>query len=163
MNNFFIDDLIERFETVTDSVHICEQSDVLDYINDFDYRKGCNYFPMICFEETNDSPIKVLPAESKFLTDPEHRGTWMIGMEGDAINYIMCLKSQGDTLYIDTFEVNKELRGQGVAGNVISVIESVAELYFKYLLASPFDTDAISFWEHMDYVEGKNGYWAKIL
>ena len=163
MNKFFIDDLIERLETAVDSVSICEQSDVLDYINDFDYKKGCYCFPMICFEETNDSSFRTFPSESKFLTDPEHRGTWVIGSEDGIINFIMCLKSEGSNLYIDTFETNKDLRGQGIAGNIISVVESVAEMYFKYILVSPFDTDAISFWEHMEYQEGKNGYWAKVL
>lgn len=163
MNKFFIDDVIERLETVSDTIHVCEQCDVLDYIKDFDYKNGCSCFPMICFEETNDSSFKVDPSESKFLNDPEHRGTWIIGSDGGIISFIMCLKSQGAALYIDTFETNKDLRGQGIAGNVIAVVESVAEQYFKYLLVSPFDTDAISFWEHMEYVEGKNGYWAKEL
>ena len=162
MNKLFVDDLVERLESVVDTVRVCKQSEVLDYIDDYDYEDGCNHFPMLCFEVSSDNDFDVDSSESKFLYDSAYNGTWIIGSEDD-INFIMCLKSNGNSLYIDAFEVNIDMRGQGIAGDVLSVLESVAENYFKNILITPFDSDAISFWEHMEFKEGNNGYWVKEL
>lgn len=161
MNKLFIDDLVERLETVVDVVKVCEQHDILDYIDDYDYKEGCNHFPMICFETSNDNCFNVQTSESKFLYDPMYKGTWIIGIENDTIAFIMCLRNINSLLHIDAFEVNTDMRGQGVGGNVVSVIESISENYFENIAVSPFDTDAMSFWEHMEYEEGNNGYWLK--
>ena len=47
--------------------------------------------------------------------------------------------------------------------NIVSIIEDTACDYFDYISASPFDTDAKSFWEHIGYIEDVNGNMVKDL
>jgi GNAT superfamily N-acetyltransferase len=102
-------------------------------------------------------------SESKFLNDSSHIGTWIMGTNEDELIFMLNLKSKGSVLEIDAFEIRDELRGQGLGSNILSVIESVAEQYYSSIIVSPFDTDAMNFWEHIGYVEDMNGNWIKQL
>ena len=51
------------------------------------------------------------------------------------------------------------MRGKGIGGKIIDIIESVGEEYYNYIEVSPFDTRAINFWESREYVESNNGTW----
>jgi hypothetical protein len=65
---------------------------------------------------------------------------------------------------IDVLEVNEDMRRHGLGGNIVSIIESVAETYYPTISVSPFDTDAINFWEHMKYYKEENySNWVKKL
>ena len=157
MNKFFLDDLTERFDTIVDGTRILTQKEMKTLLLDE------NQFPMICNEHTPDSNFEVTVDESKFLNDKSHNGTWILGGSEDSIDFILCLKTYEQILFIDVLEVNSEMRNQGIGGNVVSIIESVAEQYFSAIFVSPFDTDAINFWEHMEYCQEKNGNWIKLL
>ena len=161
MNKFFIDDLLERLETLSDTVKVIDQGSLKGVI----YLFGCqNQFPMICYEHTNDSNFDVDISESKFLNTRAYGGTWIIGCNDDTIDFLVCLKSYEQMLFIDVLEVNEEMRGQGLGGNIVSIIESVAETYYPTISVSPFDTDAINFWEHMEYYKEENhSNWVKKL
>ena len=161
MNKLFVDDLVERLEYGFGSVKVYTQDVVKKVLRD---RSEYLNFPMISFEHTDDSSFYVDISESKFLNDPSHAGTWIVGSNYDEIAFIVNLKNwNGSLLEIDALEIRDELRGQGFGSNVISVIESVAEQYFDSIVVSPFDTDAQNFWNKMDYEEGYNGYWVKKL
>lgn len=138
-----------------------------EYVKEHILADDCqDMFPMVSNEFTTDSWFTVDINESKFLNDGDYDCTWLVGCDyDDNMSYVLCLKSYGKdkTLSIEAFEVNKDMRGQGIGANVISVIESAVQNYFDFISVSPFDTDAINFWEHMEYVEGKNGKWIKML
>ena len=161
MNKFFIDDLLERLETLSDTVNIIDQKSLKNTIILY----GCqNRFPMVCNEYTPDSNFDVDIDESKFLNDGSYNGTWIIGYDDDTINFLICLKTYEQILFIDVLEVNDDMRGQGLGGNIVSIIESVAETYYHTISISPFDTDAINFWEHMEYYNEENHLnWVKRL
>lgn len=160
MNKYFLDDLTERLETVFDGVQILDQKSMKGHLALLDMT---DQFPMVSYEYTPDSNFEATVDESKFLNDKSYNGTWIIGGAENTIDFILCLKSYEQMLFIDVFEVNKEMRGQGTGANVISITESVAGEYFSKILVSPFDTDAINFWEHMEYFNEKNGNWVKPL
>ena len=161
MNKFFVDDLLERLETLSDTVNVIDQKSLKNTI----ILLGCqNQFPMICYEHTNDSNFDVDMDESKFLNDRNYNGTWIVGCDDDAFNFLICLKTYEQILFIDALEVNEDMRGQGLGGNIVSIIESVAEPYYPTISVSPFDTDAINFWEHMEYYKEENhSNWIKKL
>lgn len=161
MNKLFVDDLVERFEDVFDVVNVWNQKSVRDWF----ILEGEQYlyFPMTCFEHTDDSNFEVEIQESKFLNDSTHTGTWIIGGNDEQIDFILNLQEYGSTIEIDVFEVNEKQRGYGLGGNIVSIIESVVENYYRHIRVSPFDTSAMNFWEHMEYREGLNGYWIKNL
>ena len=72
MNKFFVDDLLERLETLSDTVNVIDQKSLKNTI----ILLGCqNQFPMICYEHTNDSNFDVDMDESKFLNDRNYNGT----------------------------------------------------------------------------------------
>ena len=101
---------------------------------------------------------------NKLFIDRAYGGTWIIGCNDDTIDFLVCLKSYEQMLFIDVLEVNEEMRGQGLGGNIVSIIESVAETYYPTISVSPFDTDAINFWEHMEYYKEENhSNWVKKL
>lgn len=161
MNKLFIDDLVERLEFEIDTVTVNTQDEVRKAIVE---TKEYDRFPMISYEHTRDSIFEVEISESKFLNDLSHNGTWIMGTNQDDLIFILNLKSNGNVLEIDAFEVRDELRGQGLGANILSVVESVAEQYYSSIIVSPFDTTAINFWERMEYEEDKNGcYWTKQL
>ncbi len=160
MNKLFVDDLVERFEFTLDNVTVNNQDEVREALVDM---KEYDRFPMISFEHTNDSNFDVEINESNFLNDISHVGTWIIGMNEDEITFILNLKNKGNILEIDTLEIRDELRGQGLGSNIVSIIESVAEQYFASVIVSPFDTDSMNFWNHMEYDDWKNGYLIKKL
>ena len=153
MNKFFVDDLLERLETLSDTINVIDQKSLKNTI----ILLGCqNQFPMICYEHTNDSNFDVDMDESKFLNDRNYNGTWIIGCNDDTIDFLVCLKTYEQILFIDVLEVNEDMRKQGLGGNIVSIIESVAETYYPTISVSPFDTDAINFWEHMEYYKEEN-------
>lgn len=160
MNIFFIADLVERLgfglDTIVKGTQNTVKSKLLE-LNEYDR------FPMISYEHTNDSNFDVNISESNFLNNISHSGTWIIGMNEDEIAFILNLKNKGNILEIDTLEIRDELRGQGLGSNIVSVIESVAEQYFASVIVSPFDTDSMNFWNHMEYDDWKNGYLIKKL
>lgn len=158
MNKLFIEDFVERIENICPNVNICRQSEVFDILKETD---SFEQFPMISYEYTEDSQFSVEIDESKFLNDKSHDGTWIIGMDDDTINFIINLKATNNILHIDAFEVNKDMRGQEIGGNVISMIESVAYTHFDKIVVSPFDTSATEFWEHLGYIENENGEFVK--
>lgn len=161
MNKLFIDDLVERLEFEIDTVTVNTQDEVRKAIVE---TKEYDRFPMISYEHTRDSIFEVEISESKFLNDLSHNGTWIMGTNQDDLIFMLNLKSNGNVLEIDAFEVRDELRGQGLGANILSVVESVAEQYYSSIIVSPFDTTAINFWERMEYEEDKNGcYWTKQL
>jgi len=162
MNKLFVDDLVDRLENNIDVVNVWEQRGVRDWFI-LDGEQYLN-FPMTCFEHTDDSNFEVDIQESKFLNDSAHKGTWIIGGNGEQIDFVLNLQEcYGNILEIDVFEVNEKQRGYGLGGNIVSIIESIAYDYYKVIRVSPFDTSAMNFWDHMDYKEGLNGYWIKTL
>ena len=161
MNKLFIDDLVERLEFEFDTVTVNTQDEVRKELVE---TKEYDRFPMISYEHTRDSIFEVEISESKFLNDLSHIGTWIMGTNEDELIFILNLKSKGNVLEIDAFEIWDEFRGQGLGSNILSAIESVAEQYYSSIIVSPFDTTAINFWEHMEYEEwGNQGYFIKKL
>jgi len=149
MNKLFIDDLIDRFGCELETILCGDQNMVKSKLIEFG---DCDRFPMICYEHTNDSNFEVDLSETKFLNDPIHAGTWIMGINDDEIVFILNLKNRNNISFeIDVFEVRDELRGSGIGSNLIAVVESVAEEYYKCIVVSPFDTDAQNFWEKMEY------------
>lgn len=162
MNYLFVKDFIDNLESVLyTSVEQTNQKSVKELLTNCEYGE---VFPMISSEYTPDSNFNVDISESKFLNDNVHNGCWFVcGEEGDVIYCLINLKQIGEVLEIDTFEVNKELRCQGIGGNVVNCIEDIAERYFDAIYVSPFDTDAMNFWCHMGYEEDNMGNWVKKL
>lgn len=164
MNKLFLDDLVERLETTTcTNVRVCEQKDIVDIISEFDPQEGLNDFPMVCFETSTDCQFNVPSSESKFLHSKDYNCTWIAGCDDDCVNFLICLKSVENTIHIEAFEVNVNMRGDGLGGTIVTVIESIAEMYYDYVVVSPFDTDAMNFWGHMEYKETRWGTWVKDL
>ena len=158
MNKLFKDDLIERLLNICDDVETGTQ-----YLPRTHLKDEADWFPMLAFEENSDDNSYVEFEESNFLTSPLHQGFWIVGWNEDDISFIFNLKEHNRTLEIDALEVNRDKRGGGLGGNLVSIIESVAEHYYDDIMISPFDTSAMNFWEHMEYEEGNNGYWIKTL
>ena len=114
-----------------------------------------NEFPMICFENTNDSDFIVDISESKFLNDESHEGEWLIIEPANNIG-IICLKENDDTLHIDVFEINMLFRGIRFSRQIIEALETSSKKYYKKIVVVPFDSSAYNFWEHLEY--RNNGY-----
>ena len=159
MNKQFIDDLVDRMGNEMTIIET-NQNGVKSHIHRMEME---DKFPMICYEHTEDSEFDVSIDESKFLNDKTHDGFWILGMNDDEIVFIINLQSSKNKLIIDTFEVNTDYRGEGFGRNVISVIEDIAEHYYGEISASPFDVDAGEFWNHMDYLEWRDGNLIKQL
>ena len=159
MNLLFLNDLVDRLGNEM-TILKTDQKSLKDLICRMDME---DKFPMICHEYTEDSNFEVSINESKFLNDVMHRGTWLVGMNEDEIIFLCNLNAYGISLDIDTFEVNKDYRGEGLGGSIVSVIESIAEHYYNEISASPFDTDAGTFWVHLDYLEWRDGNLVKPL
>lgn len=160
-NKLFLEDLRDRLEYGFDNVNIWEQDNVLSWL----ILEGETYFnfPMLCFEQTPDSVFKVGITESKFFNDRSHEGDWFVLTRDEEVLCIFNLKEFHGVLEIDALEVREDRRNTGIGSNVVSVIESVAEDYYDSIEVSPFDTDAMNFWEHMEYVENSRGEWVKKL
>lgn len=159
MNSLFLDDLLENLEEIVPDVWTTGSQESMKYKLDEEYWK----FPMICFERTDDSSFEVPMDESKFLNDSSHKGLWIAGCDDDIIHFILNLKENNGSLEIDAIEVNVNMRGEGMGGDIVSSIETAAEDRYDKIIVSPFDTTAMNFWEHMGYDEGRNGYWMKEL
>ena len=164
MNKLFLGELIDWLAIGSDShcvVTKVSQEYLKEYIQE---NQSDAAFPMVCIEYTNDSNFIVDIDESKFLNSKDYDLTWLIGSDYDGYpSFLLCLDSCENNLSIEVFEVNNFMRWKGIGANVLSILESVAEKYYTHISVSPFDTDAINFWEHMEYVEGKNGKWIKKL
>lgn len=158
MNYFLIEDIEIDLENLAPNIDCVNQTELKTLL-----RGSYNDFPMICFERTTDSNVEVSPNESKFLNDPSHKGNWFIGYDDDEIYFIINLKDEGKVVEIDTFEVNQNKRNMKLGSSVVDAIENALSCEYDYIEISPFDTDAINFWEHMGYQEGNNGYWIKKL
>ena len=163
MNSFILEELMDELAISLGVVTSTSQEDVKECIQ----KGNCqDMFPMVSNEFTNDSGFTVSIDESKFLNDKDYHYTWIIGSDNeDNMKFLLCIREyeREKTLSIEAFEVNKDMRGYGIGGNVVSVIESVAQNFFKFISVSPFDTEALNFWEHMEYEESKNGHWVKKL
>ena len=157
MNKLFIDDIVDRMGNEL-TILECDQKSVKELIIDMGME---DKFPMICFEHTEDSDFDVSIDESKFLNDSSHNGSWLLGKNDDEIIFLINFKSYGKRLEIDALETNIDYRGEGFGANVVGVVESVAEHYYDEVSVSPFDTDAMNFWNHMDYLEMKDGLFIK--
>ena len=164
MNKLFLGELMDWLAIGSDS-HCVVTKVSQEYLKEYILEEQ-NYvpFPMVCKEYTNDSKFMVSVDESKFLNGKDYDRTWLIGSDYDGYpSFLLCLDSCENNLSIEAFEVNNFMRGKGMGANVLSILESVAEKYYTHISVSPFDTDAMNFWEHMEYVEGKNGQWIKKL
>jgi hypothetical protein len=164
MNKLFLGELMDWLAIGSDS-HCVVTKVSQEYLKEYILEEQ-NYvpFPMVCKEYTNDSKFMVSVDESKFLNSKDYDRTWLIGSDYDGYpSFLLCLDSCENNLSIEAFEVNNFMRGKGMGANVLSILESVAEKYYTHISVSPFDTDAMNFWEHMEYVEGKNGQWIKKL
>lgn len=162
MNKFFIKDIVEDLECELNyEIDVVNQNELKDLLIEFSVGYDMDSFPMISFEQTNDSNVSVDFDESKFLNDPIHDCTWLIGKENGEIIFVLGLKSHNETLEIDAFEVNINHRKEGIASNVLSSVEYIAERYFNLIELSAFDTDAMNFWEHMEYKMNKFGKYIK--
>lgn len=163
MNSFILEELTDELSINLGVVTSTSQEDVKKCIQ----KGNCqDMFPMVSNEFTNDSRFTVSIDESKFLNDKDYHYTWIIGSDNeDNMKFLLCIREyeREKTLSIEAFEVNKDMRGYGIGGNVVSVIESVAQNFFKFISVSPFDTEAMNFWNHMEYEESKNGHWVKKL
>lgn len=162
MNKLFIDNLVERLESVTcTNVYIQSQKNILRTL---EINDCIDNFPMVCYEHTSDSNVEVDKSESKFLNDSAHNGLWLVGCDDDTVVFLLCLKDSPGGVEIDVLEVNSNRRGESFGKNIVDTVELIAEDYAcEYILISPFDTDAINFWEHMGYVEGRYGNWVKLI
>lgn len=157
MKNNFIEDIIESFEENIPEIHLCNQGYVKDIL-----KNECSNFPMICFEFTQDCSVSdVSIDESKFLNDSTHDGNWIVGKNDDDVCFVLNLKETNGCIEIDAFEVNANMRYSGLGSFVVSVLEYIGKDYYDKIILKPFDMDASIFWNHMGYVEEKNGYWIK--
>ncbi len=164
MNKLFLDELMDQLALGGDQYCVVTKVSQ-EYLKEYILEEQ-NYvpFPMVCKEYTPDSKFIVSVDESKFLNSKDYDLTWLIGSDYDGYpSFLLCLDSCENNLSIEVFEVNSFMRGRGLGANVLSILESVAEKYYTHISVSPFDTDAINFWEHMEYVEDKNGQWSKKL
>ena len=159
MNPLFLNDLVERLGNDLNIIKT-DQKSLKDLICRLDME---DKFPMICHEYTEDSNFDVSINDSMFLNGMLHIGNWIAGMNDDEIVFICNLNAYGKRLDIDTLEVNKDYRGEGLGGNIVAVIESVAEHYYNEISASPFDVEAGNFWNHLDYLEWRDGILVKPL
>lgn len=157
MDYLFIKDFIESIENSGYCVDRLKQRGVKELLADNpDIAKN---FPMICCEYTEDSVFESSIHDSKFINDRSHEGDWFVIGDEDEVYCILNLQEHGQYLVIDTIEVNAQMRGKGIGGKIIDIIESVGEEYYNYIEVSPFDTGAINFWESREYVESNNGTW----
>ena len=164
MNKIFLEDLMDQLVLEVPGAPALNHGEQ-DYVKDR-VQEDYNYeqFPMVCFEETGDSNFTMDIDHSRFLNNKDYDLDWFVGTDYDANPvYLLCLKTAGNCISVEAFEVNKSMRHQGIGANVISIVESIASTYYDFISVSPFDTNAINFWEHMEYVEGKNGQWIKKL
>lgn len=159
MNKLFIDDLISMLENDF-TIQKTDQKGVKETLIQMDM---VNNFPMVCYEHTDDSNFEESIDESKFLNDSIHSGTWIIGKNDDEVIFVLNINAYGNRLDIDTLEINSDYRGEGLGGNIVSVIESVAEHYYDEISTSPYDTNASNFWNYMDYLEWRDGNLVKPL
>lgn len=159
MNHNFLDNLIETLEGIVPDVWTTGSQDSMKYKLTEEYWN----FPMICFERTNDSSFEVSMDESKFLNDTTHKGLWIAGCNDDNIYFILNLKEYNGSLEIDAIEVSESMRGEGIGGDVVFAIEDAAKGNYDKIIVSPFDTEAMNFWEHMGYDESKCGSFIKEL
>ena len=119
---------------------------------------------MICYEYTPDSNVEVDPSESKFLNYSSHSVTLLFVFDDDNVVFLLCLKSKPGGVEIDTIEINSDMRNEGFGEKIVCTIETIAyDNLYTYISVSPFDTNAMNFWEHMEYVEDMRGNWTKIL
>ena len=84
--------------------------------------------------------------------------------DDDNVVFLLCLKSKPGGVEIDTIEINSDMRGEKIGERIVCTIETIAyDNLYTYISVSPFDTDAMNFWEHMEYIEDMRGNWTKIL
>ena len=108
MNKLFVDDLIERLEYGFDNVLEHTQDEVKRILID---TKESSFFPMVSYEHTDDSNFDVDISESKFLNDPAHKGTWIVGMNDDELIFLLNLKKKNGSIHKDNlFRIEKRNR-----------------------------------------------------
>lgn len=136
-------------------VEILTQEEVKNiFLDDYSYN-----FPMICFEETQDSEWTSDLDTSKFLNDKRYsKNHWYMIKSGDNIICTMSLYSQQDTLIISVFEIACDCRGMEWGKILLGHIERSAKSFYKDIKLDPFDTNATSFWSHMGFDEDNSDY-----
>ena len=162
MNLLFINGLLTDLDDLGHNSCVMGQDGVKSILED-EIDEGLDNFPMICYEYTEDSDFEVGIDETKFLNDSAHDGDWIMGGNDEQIEFLVNLKEHGKTLEIDCLEVAKDLRNTGIGRDVVECIEENAREFYDKVIISPFDTEAINFWNHMEYVEGNSGYWGRRL
>lgn len=160
---YFLEDLIETIESNNQFIaKQMTQAELREFFFDNIDEYG-DEFPMICYEHTDDAQEEVTPEESKFFNDKVHDGTWIVGEKYGEVVFLLCLKEDEDELEIDTFEVAASERGNKISTYVVGCIEDCAEKYYESAYISPFDTNAMNFWNHMGYKNDYAGYYTKIF
>lgn len=151
----FLGKLIERLENSIYEIQVCNQKYLKEMLKEKDL---FDKFPMISFEKNSDNSFQVDPDESKFLNDSTHSGIWIYALDwGEDVTFIMNLKDVADTLFIDAFEISTDRRGCGLGKILVSDVEVSVKDYFRFVVATPFDTDALEFWRHMGYHSSDRG------
>ena len=108
-------------------------------------------FPMISFEKTDDSDFTVDVIDSKFLNDEIYDFNWIVISDDTDIIGLMCIGYYTDYIKIEVFEINKNYRNLGYAKQIIENFENSIENNKCDIRLVPYDTSAMSFWEHMGY------------
>ena len=110
-------------------------------------------FGMIANEASEDSDFDVDIDESKFINDKFYKDNWIKVTFGDVVALI-CVNTECDNLLISAIEVNDFYKNQGFGKIIVKGIEQYAEEDdFEKIVLHSFDTEAESFWEHMDYIK----------
>ena len=156
MNKLFLDELMDQLALGGD-LHCVVTKVSQEYLKEY-ILEDQNYvpFPMVCKEYTNDSKFMVSVDESKFLNSKDYDLTWLIGSDYDGYpSFLLCLDSCENSqfiLFIEVFEVNNFMRGQGMGANVGNGLKSYRyEEIFTYCLHHPSD---VCLWS-----EPKQGIW----
>lgn len=114
-------------------------------------------FPMLTNEYTEESPHTVEIDESKFLNDENYREHWFRVSYGPSIVFV-CIRNLGNNIEISAIETSTNYRNMGFGGKVVSGIERHALLNdFEYVVLSPYDSNAESFWENIGYEKAETG------
>ena len=110
-------------------------------------------FPMISYEKSCDNSIISDINESLFLNDSDYDNDWIgIYKDGELFSFICLQNGEDEDIDIGAFEINTEYRGQGYAKKIINIFENCAyDNDYVRVCLTPFDSNASSFWEYMDY------------
>lgn len=114
-------------------------------------------FPMLTNERTDESPNMVEIDESKFLNDENYSKHWFRVSYGGSIVFV-CIRNLGNNIEILAIETNTGYRNMGFGGKVVSGIERYALFNnFEYVVLSPYDSNAESFWTNIGYEKAETG------